>query len=83
MVLWLICSILFWPVLFFFCFFLTVFLGFTYLFTTSLPDLFVVTVTVLLTVGIIAGLTGGTFNFEKLGKSAWLEPELTPEEKEA
>ena len=72
MLLWLVCSILFWPVLIFLIFLTTVFLTFTYFFTTSLPDLFVVVTTTVLTVGIIAGLTGGTFNFDKLGKNAWL-----------
>ena len=72
MLLWLVCTILFWPVLIFFIAFLSIFLTFTYFFTTSLPDLFVIVTTTVTSVGIIAGLTGGTFNFDKLGKNAWL-----------
>ena len=72
MLLWVVCSVLFWPVLGFLLFLTGVFLTFTYLFTTSLPDLFVVVTTTVTSVGVIAGLTGGTFNFDKLGKNAWL-----------
>tara|TARA_B110000285_G_C14697826_1_gene412062 strand:- start:120 stop:485 length:366 start_codon:yes stop_codon:yes gene_type:complete len=73
MLLWVVCSVLFWPILFFFFFLLGIFLAFTYFFTTSLPDLFVVTSTTVFTIILIAGLTGGTFNFDKLGEKAWLE----------
>ena len=72
-VLWILCTALFPIVVVFFIFFSAVFLGFTYLFTTSLPDLFVVFTTSVTAAGVIAGLTGGTFNFEKLGENAWLE----------
>ena len=46
----------------------------TWLFCSSLPDLYWGTALLATLIGIIGGLTGGSFDFEKLGKDAWLTP---------
>ena len=61
------------------CFGLMLFFGgsfwfLTWLFCSSLPDLYWMTALLATLIGIIGGLTGGSFDFEKLGKDAWLTP---------
>ena len=48
-----------------------------YFYATALPDWLIYDVTGITTLSIISGLTGGSFDFNKLGVGAWLKPTTT------